>query len=169
MPMQIVMCMMENRAVPFFEIDGLLYTTGAVLAWAFDVTVDNIRHMRRLHADKFRHLLSGNAIPAKDQLLACLAENRELFRVQRIREDMMLFESRDAIKMAFYCRSQRAADFTDVVIETYHEHMLAHRLQDFVSKADYQQMLERVLQLEEQRKETLAFSGAQLSKQRWQS
>jgi hypothetical protein len=144
MSIRLVTCLFDNDEVTFFEMGDRLYTTNAVLARALGITPEAVLRTRQRYAHKFSHSLRLTASQAKEELVAWLSKHREQFLIERIREDMLLFEVRDAVKLAFYARSKKAAEFSDSVIELYVQNLQM----SYIPRAEHEAVLDRLLAVE---------------------
>lgn len=114
----------RNFKVPMIsdEEHGLLTVT-PVLAGALKIPPQYIRGISHDHSEKLSHLSVGES-NAKGFLLA----NKEAFGLSRVRNDGRLWTIRDMIYIAFYSRSQVAADFQADMIELVESHAKVTRV-----------------------------------------
>lgn len=157
MDIKLVYMYFEDTPVPFLEVDGLRYTTGSVLAVVLGIQPDSVTMTRQRHASKFKHSLRLEDSRAKG-MTEFLRLNKDSFDIRRLRKDLILFELREAITLAFFARSEKASEFSTAVVDFYADHMRA----EYVTKEAYTELLSKFMTLAA-RLERLEEKDAQLS------
>lgn len=139
----------NNLAIPMLVHSelGLLATTRAVCA-ALDLTEEALRSIHHRRKGHFSDLSV-----AKCNATAMLREHREIFTVERVRDDARLWTENDVIRFALYSNSDAAETMVDDFIAFVKHHAVQHAvsLQDYAAlQAQLEQVTQQNTRLQEQ-------------------
>jgi hypothetical protein len=117
--------MMENK-------QGELFTTGPAIQQALDLTKQAFLNIYKRNQVEFDSLRSTFCLP-KD----FLRDNKELFGIKRVREDMTIWSADDMLTFAFHSKTEKSLEFRVSLRRFIKEHSRRH----YVTREQYEQMM----------------------------
>lgn len=123
----------NELSIPMMEDErGTLYTTTGVLCGALGVVENDLRNIYLSRRDEFDGL-SVNNLGANDFIRA----NKEIFCVQRVRQDMHLWSEDDMILFAAISRSDQGKEFRKQMVQLVKQ----QARKTYISREEYDRMV----------------------------
>lgn len=112
----------HNLVIPMLKIGGILYSTYHMLASALEVTPDDLRMIRNTRPDEFDGIRLGDLSAKYPSVKNVYANNKGLFGIERLRDDMHIPTEDDMLSFGFAIRSSIGKEFRKGLKELIKKH-----------------------------------------------